>query len=59
MTNLKYDHEKFADNRKMCSYLGKKLSLNLPKIQALTGCNATSYFYWVEKIKVLNKSLSQ
>ena len=42
---LKYDHEKFADIRKICSYLGKTLYLNLPKIQALTGCNTTSYFY--------------
>ena len=29
---LKYDHEKFAVIRKICSYLGKTLSLNLPKI---------------------------
>ena len=42
---LKYDHEKFADIRKICSYLGKTLFLNLQKIQALTGYNITSYFY--------------
>ena len=30
---LKYDHEKFADVRKIYSYLGKT-SLNLQKIQA-------------------------
>ena len=42
---LKYDHEKFADIRKICSYLGKTLSLNLQKIQALPGYNTTSYFY--------------
>ena len=35
---LKYDHEKFADIRKICSYLGKTLSLNLLKIYALTEC---------------------
>ena len=52
---LKYDHEKFADIRKICSYLGKTLSLNLQKIQALTGYNTTSYFYWVGKIKAFNK----
>ena len=34
---LKYDQEKFADIRKICSYLGKTLSGNLPKIQALIG----------------------
>ena len=42
---LKYDHEKFADIRKVCSYLGKTLSFNLHKIQTLTGYNITSYFY--------------
>ena len=47
--------KKFADIRKICSYLGKTLSLNLQKIQALTGYNTTSYFNWVGKIKVLNK----
>ena len=52
---LKYDHEKFADIRKICSYLGKTLSLNLQKIQALPGYNTTSYFYWVGKIKVFKK----
>ena len=35
------------------------MSLNLPKIHALTGCNTTSYFYWVGKIKVLKKLLGQ
>ena len=52
---LKYDHEKFADIRKICSYLDKTLGLNLPKIQALIRCNTTSYFYRVGKIKVLKK----
>ena len=42
---LKYDHEKFVDIRKICSYLDKTLSLNLQKIQALTGYNITSYFH--------------
>ena len=52
---LKYDHEKFVDIRKICSYLDKTLSLNLQKIQALTGYNITSYFHWVGKIKVFKK----
>ena len=43
---LKYDHKEFADIRKICSYLGKTLSLNLPKIHALTGCDTTPYFYF-------------
>ena len=41
---FKYDRNKFADIRKMCSYVGKTLSLNLPKIHALTRCDTTSYF---------------
>ena len=32
---------------------------NLSKIQALIGCNTTSYFYWVRKIKVFKKFLGQ
>ena len=31
----------------------------LPKIHALTGCNATSYFYQVGEFKVLKKLLGQ
>ena len=42
---LKYDHDKFAYVRKICSCDHKTLSLNLEKIQALTGYNTTSYFY--------------
>ena len=51
--------KKFADIRKLCSYLGKTLSLNLQKVQALAGYNTISYFYWVEKIKVFKKSHGQ
>ena len=41
---LIYDHEKLAEIRKKYFYFGKILPLNLPKIQALTGCNTISYF---------------
>ena len=50
-----YDHEKFPEIRKIYFYLGKILSLNLPKIQALTGCSTISYFYCVKEIKVFKK----
>ena len=62
MTNnwyLKYDHEKLSDIKKTCSYLGEILSLNLSKIQALTGCKTTSYFCWVREIKIFKKLLGQ
>ena len=42
---LKYDHKKLLISEKICSYLGKTLFLNLPKIHALTGCDTKSYFY--------------
>ena len=35
------------------------MSLNLPKIHALTGCDTTSYFYRVGKTEVFKKSLGQ
>ena len=35
------------------------MSLNLPKIHALTGCDTTSYFYRVGKIKVFKKLFGQ
>ena len=58
---LKYDHKKIADIRKICSYLSKTLSVKLywKKIQALAGCNTTSYLSWVGKIKVFKKLLGQ
>ena len=58
--HLKYDHKKFADTRKICFYLGKFcFCLNLPKTHALRGCDTTSYFNQVGKIKVFKKSLGQ
>ena len=35
------------------------MSLNLPKIHALTGCHTTSYFCRVGKTKVFKKLISQ
>ena len=37
----------------------KTLFLNLPKIGTLTGCDTTSYFYRIGKIKVFKKLLGQ
>ena len=50
---LKYDHKKYSLTS------AKTLSLNLPKIHALTGCDTTSYFYRVGKIKVFKKLFGQ
>ena len=54
---LKYDYDKFADIGKIVDYLGKTVSLAILNIHALTGCDTTSYFYRVGKIKVLKKVL--
>ena len=43
--------KKFADIRKICSYLGKTLSLNLQKTQALTGYNTHLIFIESGKLK--------
>ena len=51
---FKYDHKKFTDIRKIYSYHSKPFSLNLQKIQALTG-----YFYWVGKMKAFKKLQGQ
>ena len=39
------------------NYLGEKQSMMLPHLHALTGCDSTSYFYEVGKVKVLRKCL--
>ena len=36
-------------------YLGEDICLKLPKIHAVTGCDTTSFFFGVSKIKVLKK----
>ena len=53
------NRNKFGDISKICTYLGKRLFLNLLKIHALTGCDTTPYFYRVEKIKDFKKLLGQ
>ena len=50
-------YPKLLISEKYC--LGKTLSLNLPKIHALTQCDTPFYFYRVEKIKVFKKLLGQ
>ena len=52
---MKYAAGKYANIGKIVEYLGIDLSLKLVHIHAVTGCDTTSYFYGVGKMKVLNK----
>ena len=52
---MKIDHQKYVDIGKACSYLGEKVSLRLPQFHAITGCDTTSFFFGVGKVKVLKK----
>ena len=52
---MKYDHNKYADISEICKFLGPKICGVLPAVHALTGCDTTSYFFKVGKVKVLKK----
>ena len=47
----------YADIGAICSFLGTKLSLTLPSLHAITGCDTTSYLYKVGKVKILKKMI--
>ena len=54
---MKIAPEKFVDMRKIVQYLGRELSLILPYLHAITGCDTTSYLHNVGKMRVLQKCL--
>ena len=54
---MKYDNDKYVDIGKVFVYLGINMTENLLKFRSLTGCDSTSYFYRVGKIKVWKKLL--
>ena len=56
---MKIGEKKFVNVRKSVQHLGKEISLKLPHIHAITGCDTTSYLYSVGKMKVLNKCLKR
>ena len=47
------DDGQFADVGDICSHFGRDLCLHLPALHALSGCDTTSYFYNVGKVKLL------
>ena len=56
---MKYAAGKYANIGKIVAHLGVVVSLKLPHIHAITGCDTTSYFHGVGKMRVLNKCLKQ
>ena len=55
---MKYDHDKYANIDAICKLLGDDLCRSLPAILALSGCDTTSYFYRVGKVKLLKKIMN-
>ena len=52
---MKIDKSKYVEIGKVCRYLGEVLCLKLPKIHTVTGCDTTSFFYGISKIRALKK----
>ena len=52
---MKIDHEKYVDVGKVYDFLGENVSMHLPNIHAISGCDTTSFFYGVGKFKLLKK----
>ena len=50
---MKHEPNKFINIGKVCAYLGGTISEHLLKFHAMTGCDTTSYFYRVGKIRVM------
>eukprot|EP00794_Sanderia_malayensis_P011674 gene11674-biopygen9344 len=53
----KYDTETFACISKTFSHWGAEVCCYLPQLHAITGCDTTSYFYGVGKVRTLKKVL--
>ena len=54
---MKIDYDKYINIEKIVKTLGLNVAMNIPKIHAITGCDSTSFFYGVGKIKVLKKCI--
>ena len=52
---MKISHENYVDVGKVYDFLGENISMHLPHIHAISGCDDTSFFYGVGKVKLLKK----
>ena len=49
------DANKYVNIRSIVNHFGNDVCIKLPHIHAITGCDTTSYFNGVGKVKVLKK----
>ncbi len=56
---MKIDHDRFIDIEKVVKFLGDTVSKQLPAIHALTGCDTTSSFFGIGKVKLIKKLIKQ
>ena len=52
---MKYDANKHASISKIIKYLRQTVFNNIPRCHAITGCNTTSYFFRVRKLRLSRK----
>ena len=52
---MKYEDNKYACIKDIVDYIGDEISAFLPQILAITGCDTTSTFFKMGKVKVLKK----
>ena len=55
---MKIESNKFINIRKIVEYLRTDVTAKFPQVHTVTGCDTTSFFYVVGKIKVLKKYLN-
>jgi len=54
---FKFKHNKFASISRICSFLGPVLCKNILAFHGLSGCDTTSYFYRIGKVRIMKKLL--
>ena len=52
---MNYEDNKYACIKDIVDYIGDEISAFLPQIHAITGCDTTSAFFKMGKVKVLKK----
>ena len=56
---LKYENDKYADIGKIAEHFGTDISADLPAFHGLTGCDTTSYFFRIGKVRVFKKLIKK
>ena len=56
---LKYENDKYADIGKIAKHFDTDISAALPAFHGLTGCDTTSYFFRIGKVRVFKKLMKK